>query len=160
MLGELLRLHDLVPAARLAERCRELMALVHLPDRVLSAKPRELSGGERQRVAIARALALEPAVLIADEAVSALDTSVQAAIINLLAEVRERLGLTVLFISHDLAVIKAVCESVVVMNAGTIVEQGPVDQVFTRPAHSHTRELLDALPRLDLSNGPAERFPG
>jgi ABC-type glutathione transport system ATPase component len=154
VLSELLRFHGLVAPDRVEDRCRELVALVQLPQRVLGSRPRELSGGERQRVAIARALAVEPRILIADEVVSALDTSVQAAIMGLLGELSERLGVTIISIAHDLAIMPSLCEEVLVMHRGQIVERGPIADVFHEPAHEHTRALLKAAPRL-LSEVPA-----
>jgi peptide/nickel transport system ATP-binding protein len=148
VLNELLRFHELVPREGIQERCRELIELVHLPQRVLDAKPRELSGGERQRMAIARALAVAPEVLIADEAVSALDLSVQAAILSLFAELRDRLGLAILLISHDLTVVGAMCERVAVMRAGEIVESGETQNVLSTPEHEYTRALLRVFPTL------------
>jgi ABC-type glutathione transport system ATPase component len=156
---ELLRFHRLVAPELITDRCRELAGLVHLPERVLDCKPGALSGGERQRVAIARALAVEPAVLIADEAVSALDTSVQAAILNVLAKLRTDLGIALVLVSHDLAVIRAVCEKVAVMHAGEIVEQGSVEHVFANPVHDCTRALLAAAPRLTRHCSPLQVSP-
>jgi oligopeptide transport system ATP-binding protein len=156
---ELLRFHGLQAPELIADRCRELVELVRLPERVLDCKPGVLSGGERQRVAIARALAVAPAVLIADEAVSALDTSVQAAILNVLVQLRSELGIALVLVSHDLAVIRAVCEKVAVMRAGEIVEQGSVEHVFANPVHDYTRALLAAAPRLTRHPSPLQVSP-
>jgi ABC-type glutathione transport system ATPase component len=147
-LEDVLRLHfrDLDSAAR-AARVAQLLDYVGLDQRHLALKPRSLSGGQRQRVAIARALACEPRVLMLDEAVSALDVSVQGQILNLLSDLRSTLGVAYLFVSHDLAVVQQVTDDVIVMHRGVVVERGTTDAVLTRPSADYTRRLLDAVPR-------------
>jgi len=127
-------------------RARDLLELVQLDPASYERFPHEFSGGQRQRIGIARALAVEPELLIADEPVSALDVSVQAQIITLLQDLRVRLGLTVLFITHDLRVAAQVCDRIAVMEKGLIVEQGRTIDVFTKPSHPYTRTLLGSIP--------------
>jgi oligopeptide transport system ATP-binding protein len=127
-------------------RVRELFALVGLDAGQLDRYPHEFSGGQRQRIGIARALALQPRLLIADEPVSALDLSIQAQIINLLMDLQQRLGLTLLLVAHDLRLVRHVCSRVAVMYRGRIVETGPTAAIFSEPAHPYTRALLSAVP--------------
>jgi peptide/nickel transport system ATP-binding protein len=128
------------------EKARELLELVDLPADSVSRYPHQFSGGQRQRIAIARALALDPDVLVADEAVSALDVSVQAQVLELLDEIQRRLGIALLFITHDLRVAAQICDDVAVMQHGRVIEQGPAAEVLTHPRQPYTRALLDAAP--------------
>lgn len=137
-----------VPIADVREKARELLTLVGLPVQALRSYPHQFSGGQRQRIAIARALGPDPEVLVADEPASALDVSVRAQILNLLLRlVRER-ELTLIFISHDMAVVRHLCERVIVMYRGAVVEDAPGRQIYATPEHEYTRALLAAVPRL------------
>ncbi len=165
-LDEIQRLHFRRPASDRARRSAELVEAVGLSPRDAAAVPRALSGGQRQRVAIARALASEPAILILDEAVSALDVSIQAQILNLLADLRARLGLTYIVISHDLAVVRQVADECLVMYRGTVVERGDVTTLLTEPRHPYTQRLVASVPRpgmaleLRTDRSSLDRLPG
>jgi peptide/nickel transport system ATP-binding protein len=143
--AEPLRLHRVTGPRGRTERARELLDLVGIPADLQEHYPRQLSGGQQQRVAIARALALDPAVLVCDEPTSALDVSIQAEILDLLSGLRERLGLSLLFVTHNLAVAQRLCDRIVVMADGLIVETAPTAELFTRPGHPYTRALLSAV---------------
>jgi oligopeptide transport system ATP-binding protein len=144
---EIVRLHTTLARDARELRTLELLDAVGIPRARASAHPRELSGGQRQRVAIARSLASDPRILVLDEAVSALDVSIQAQILNLLMELRSSLGLTYIVISHDLAVVRYLVEEVAVMYRGNIVESGPVEDVLRRPKHAYTQRLIASVPR-------------
>ncbi|GIX12778.1 MAG: ABC di/oligopeptide transporter ATPase [Paracoccaceae bacterium] len=146
LIVEPLVVHGIGDALARERRLRDLLDRVGLAAHQAGRFPHEFSGGQRQRICIARALALEPDFVVLDEAVSALDVSVQAQILNLLQDLREALGLTYLFISHDLGVVHHLCERVAVMYLGRIVEIGPRDRLFAHPAHPYTRALLDSVP--------------
>ena len=147
--GEPFLFHKLCSKAELPERVNQLLADVGLPARFAQRYPHELSGGQRQRVAIARALACRPKFIVCDEAISALDVSIQAQIINLLLDLQEKYGLTYLFIAHDLAVVRHISDRVGVMYLGRLAELGSRDQVFSNPLHPYTKALLSAVPEAD-----------
>ncbi|WP_454766480.1 ABC transporter ATP-binding protein [Cupriavidus campinensis] len=138
-----------VPRAQAEARARELLKLVELDPNAFDRYPAEFSGGQRQRIGIARALAMEPRVIVADESVSALDVSVQAQVLRLLADVQERLGIALIFITHDLRVAAQICDKVLVMHRGIVVEQGSPAEIFDAPRHAYTRKLIDAIPGKD-----------
>ncbi|MFH8727556.1 ABC transporter ATP-binding protein [Streptomyces termitum] len=146
-LDEVLRLHTGLDAAGRRAGVADLLDRVGLGAREATALPRGLSGGQRQRVALARALAVEPRVLVLDEAVAALDVSIQAQILDLLREIRREAGIGYLFVTHDLAVVRHVADDVLVLKSGTVVESGPVDRVLDSPEHPYTRLLMDSVPR-------------
>lgn len=148
-----LRVHRLGDAASRAKRVATLLNQVGLPSRAAAAFPRELSGGQRQRVAIARALAISPELLICDEPTSALDVSVQAQILNLLTDLRQETGISMLFISHDLAVVEHMTDSVVILYLGRVVEAGPTDNVFRAPKHPYAQALRSAVLTPDDGEG-------
>ncbi|MBV8165364.1 MAG: ABC transporter ATP-binding protein, partial [Alphaproteobacteria bacterium] len=152
-------LHGTGRAAALA-RAKELLDLVGLDPRAADRYPHEFSGGQRQRIGLARALALQPNILIADEPLSALDVSIQGQILELLAAVRERLQLSMLFITHDLRVAAQVCDTIAVMRQGEIVEHGPTARLFAAPRHAYTRELLDAVPGKNWFKPALAAVPG
>ena len=153
-------LAGLVERGGAAGYVEQLMDRVGLPRTALNRYPHEFSGGQRQRIGIARALSVQPDVIICDEPVSALDVSVQAQILNLLQDLQEELGLSYLFISHDMGVVEYLSDRVAVMYLGRIVEEGPVDAVFGSPRHPYTRLLLDSIPRIDASEQGTRELPG
>jgi peptide/nickel transport system ATP-binding protein len=148
-LDEAMATHGLHPGAARAKRIAELLALVGLAPEHAQRFPHEFSGGQRQRIGIARALAVEPQFIVADEPVSALDVSIQAQVINLLSDLRERFGLTMLFISHDLDVVEYLCDRIVVLYLGKVMEVAPAKDLYRAPKHPYTEALLEASPRPD-----------
>ncbi len=149
IIREPLEVHDVVPAAERNRRVLELLDLVGLPEDAAQRYPHEFSGGQRQRVGVARALAPEPQFIVADEPVSALDVSVRAQIINLLMDLRQRLGLSLLFIAHDLAVVEQIADRVAVMYLGRVIELSDTEDLFARPQHPYSVSLLSAVPEPD-----------
>lgn len=145
IIAEPLAIHrDILPRAQWRDRVRELLGLVGLKPEHAERYPHQFSGGQRQRIAIARALASEPRIIICDEAVSALDVSIQAQIITLLADLRDKLDLSYVFITHDLPVVRSFADEIMVMKAGAVVEHGRTDDLFLRPRDEYTRKLLSA----------------
>jgi ABC-type glutathione transport system ATPase component len=155
-IGEPLLVHHKTPAAERRRRAADLLDRVGLRTQLLDRYPGELSGGQLQRIAIARALTLEPSMIVADEAVAALDASVRAQVLNLMADLQADLGLTYLFITHDLALVEVIADRVVVMRHGKVVETGTVSEIFDSPKEAYTRELLDAIPRIESALGGPE----
>ena len=159
-IAEAIRLHEPASAGGVRERIAELLTTVGLPATHGRAYPHQLSGGQRQRVMIALALACRPALVIADEPTTALDVVMQAQVLDLLARLRRELGLALILISHDLAVLAETCDRLAVMYAGRIVESGPAAAVFASPQHPYTKRLLDSLPSIGGRRGVADPIPG
>jgi ABC-type oligopeptide transport system ATPase subunit len=155
---EPLDIHRIGTSDERAARVRQLFELVGLDPEAIRKYPHEFSGGQRQRIGIARALALEPSLVICDEPVSALDVSIQAQVVNLLLDLQQRLGLTYVFIAHDLRLVRQICSRVAVMYRGRVVEIAPAETLFTAPAHPYTKALLSAMPRLQPGQ-KLERIP-
>jgi oligopeptide transport system ATP-binding protein len=157
IVGEPLKMHGIATGAELRRRVQELLERVGLSAEHHNRYPHEFSGGQRQRIGIARALAPQPKLIVADEPVSALDVSIQAQIVNLLADLQDELGLAYVFVAHDIGVVRHVSDRIAVMNSGRIVEQGPAEQVCAKPADPYTRSLLAAVPIPDPKESRARR---
>jgi peptide/nickel transport system ATP-binding protein len=149
MLAEVLKVQGKISAADIPARIGELLDLVGLEREFASRKPRSMSGGQCQRAGIARALAVDPKLIIADECVAALDVTIQAQIIDLFRDLRRKMNLTLIFIAHDLAIVRNLCDRVVVMYQGEIVEEGLSDEIFARPKHAYTAALIAAIPDIN-----------
>ncbi|MAH87268.1 MAG: peptide ABC transporter ATP-binding protein [Kiloniella sp.] len=156
VVGEPLLVHGIGSHSERRDRVASLLNLVGLPEDSSNRFPHEFSGGQRQRIAIARALALDPKLIVADESVSALDVSIQSQILNLIAELRVKLGMSIIFISHDLSVIRHISDRIAVMYLGRIVEIGPALQVMSKPQHPYTQALLSSVPEISLSRHKAK----
>ena len=146
IIGEPLRIHRMARGREQVEQVQELLRLVRLNPRFINRYPHEFSGGQRQRIGIARALASRPDFIVCDEPISALDVSIQAQIVNLLEDLQDQLGLTYLFIAHDLSMVRHICDRVAVMYLGKIVELAKKEELYDHPAHPYTRALLSAVP--------------
>jgi len=162
-IAEVLRVHKKVPKEKIADRVAELLQMVGLDPALSARRPQALSGGQCQRVGIARALAVEPKLIVADECVAALDVSIQGQIINLFLDLKEKMNLTLIFIAHDLAIVRRLCDRVAVMYLGRIVEEGPTEAVFSAPRHPYTAALIESIPEIDptvsLPNAPMQGEP-
>ena len=146
LVGEALLVHGICAGKEREEKVADLLELTGLSAKYINRYPHEFSGGQRQRIGVARAIALDPSFIVCDEAVSALDVSIQAQVINLLIKLREKLGLSYLFIAHDLSVVKHISDRIVVMYLGKVVENAPSSELFRNPVHPYTRALLSAVP--------------
>lgn len=160
IVGEAVRVHRIVPEAEFDAYLNDVLARCGLDTAYKRRFPHQFSGGQRARIGIARALAVKPDLLVCDEAVAALDVSIQAQILNLFMDLRERLGLTYLFISHDLAVVEQLSDRVVIMYLGRVVESAATDEIFRRPNHPYTRALLEQVPRLDARHTQFQPIAG
>jgi oligopeptide transport system ATP-binding protein len=158
IVGDPLRRQGIASGAALRRRVGELLERVGLTPTQYNRFPHEFSGGQRQRIGIARALALEPKLVVADEPVSALDVSIQAQIVNLLDDLQDELGLTYLFVAHDIGVVRHIADRIAVMHDGKIVEEGTADQVCEQPQHAYTKQLLEAVPIPDPCESRARRL--